>query len=311
MSKIDLTYTCDGDYDHFEFYLSDSPFTSSTLPPVYATSITALDFTINYPSFDPCYVMIASVKGGAKRYSELFKIELTRDFEPEMALSIKPFAFYKLNELSGDFLDSSGNGKTLIASSTVLRNQDSIDITRQKSSAALHTATDNWIGVYNGSTTLGTSLTAMCWINIPDSSVQTWGEFLKVGEPGVGFSVGLNSGGTVAPIQANSGRYLLIGQNSVSFRPTSYKFSNDAQKVHLAVRFTSAGVLTVFVNGIPVFNQTGIGVINTAKDKIIVGYGENISTGFKLPISRAAFFNAALSDSEILTCASISALQRL
>lgn len=318
MSRINLNWTCEVGYESFEIYASSTVFTSTSLPSVWAEGITDLTYILENPPSNPTYVMIASVKGAVKRFSQLMTVSLKRDFDPELSLSVLPVAFYKLNELSGNFQDSSGNNRHLTASVNVLRNQDSIESTKNSSSATLHTnSTETWIGKRTGTVSLGTNLTFMTWLNIPDSGTPLWGEFFKLGAESKGFSLGFNNGTQAgdASAQDRAGRYILIGQNAVSFRPTTYAFSNAAQKVHVAVRFksqntsSSEGSFNVYVNGVKVYTQSSIGPVNTPlTDTMSVGFGEK-QIGFKLLMSRVAIYNAALTDAEILSCAQISPIQ--
>lgn len=310
MSRITLNWTCEVGYDSFEVYVSDTAFTSANLPNVFAAGITDLTYIVENPPGDPTYIMIASVKGTVKRFSQLMTIYLKRDFNPELSLSIAPWAFYKLNELSGNFQDSSGNNRHLTASVNVLRNQDSIESTKNLSSATNHAnLTKNWIGKRIGAATLGGSVTVAMWLDIPDSSVLTYGEFFKLGNASQGFSLGFNDGTSNAPYMDHAGRYLLVGHNGVAFRPTTYRFSNARQKVHLAIRWSST-TLHIFINGVLVQTQSTAAMNSATMDTFTVGYGEQ-AIGFKLPMSRVAIYKGTLSDGDILKLASITATQRV
>ncbi|GEM_PF-4442938 len=310
MSRITLNWTCEVGYESFEIYASSTAFTSSTLPAVWASGITSLNYVLENPPSNPTYVMIASVKGTVKRFSQLMTVSLKRDFDPELSLSIAPWAFYKLNELSGNFQDSSGNNRHLTASVNVLRNQDSIESTKNSSSATLHTnSTETWIGKRTGTATLGGVLTVAMWLDIPDSSVLTYGEFFKLGNDSQGFSLGFNDGSVSAPYADHAGRYLLVGHNGVAFRTTTYRFSNVRQKAHLAIRWSST-TLHIFINGVLVQTQSTAAMNSATMDTFTVGYGEQ-AIGFKLPMSRVAIYKGTLSDGDILKLASITATQRV
>ena len=307
MSRITLNWTCEVGYESFEIYASSTAFTSSTLPGVWASGITSLNYVLENPPSNPTYVMIASVKGTVKRFSQLMTVSLKRDFDPELSLSVLPVAFYKLNELSGNFQDSSGNNRHLTASVNVLRNQDSIESTKNPSSATLHTNnTETWIGKRTGTVSLGSTITVMMWLDIPASSATTYGEFFKIGIANQGFSLGFNNGSAQASYLAAAGRYLLVGQNGVAFRPTTYAFSNNAQKVHLAVKWIGTNIL-IYIGGTLV-RTVSASALAAPNDSFNVGVGE-VNIGFKLPISRIAIFNSNISDSDILKIASISPTQ--
>ena len=310
MSRITLNWTCEIGYESFEIYASDTAFTSSTLPSVWASGITSLSYVLENPPGNPTYVMITSVKGTVKRFSQLMTIYLKRDFDPELSLSIAPWAFYKLNELSGNFQDSSGNNRHLTASTNVLRNQDSIELTKNPSSATDHTnSTENWIGKRIGAATLGNIFTVTMWLDVADSSVLTYGEFIKIGNNSQGFSLGFNDGTAFTPYADRAGRYLLVGHNSVAFRPTTYRFSNLRQKIALAIRW-NVTTLDIFINGALVQRQTTATMNSATMDAILLGYGEQ-AIGFKLPMSRVAIYKGALTDADILKIASITATQRV
>ena len=308
MSKITLSWTCETGYDYFEIYASSTTFTSTSLPSVWVSGVTELSYVLENPPSNPTYVMIASVRGNIKRFSQLMTVKLTRDFDPELSLSIAPWAFYKLNELSGNFHDSSGNNRHLTASVNVLRNQDSIESTKNPSSATNHAnLTENWIGKRIGAATLGDSFTVAMWLDIPDSSVLTYGEFFKLGNDSQGFSLGFNDGSVSTPYADHAGRYLLVGHNRVAFRPTTYRFSNVRQKAHLAIRWNST-TLHIFINGVLVQTQSTSAMSTATMDTFTVGYGEQ-AIGFKLPMSRVAIYKGALTDADILKLASISPIQ--
>lgn len=307
MSRITLNWTCEVGYESFEIYVSSTAFTSSTLPSVWASGITSLNYVLENPPSNPTYVMIASVKGAVKRFSQLMTVSLKRDFNPELSLSVLPVAFYKLNELSGNFQDSSGNNRHLTASVNVLRNQDSIESTKNSSSATNHTnSTERWVGKRTGTVSLGSTITAMMWLDIPASSATTYGEFFKIGIVDQGFSLGFNNGSAQASYLATAGRYLLVGQNGVAFRPTTYAFSNSAQKVHLALKWIGTNIL-IYIGGTLV-RTVSASTLTAPNDSFNVGVGE-VDIGFKLPISRVAIFNSNISDSDILKIASISPTQ--
>lgn len=309
MSNVILDFTCEFGYESFNIYVHTEEFTESTLPEVWESGVTSLSYVIENPPSDPVYIMVASVKGQWKKYSQLMIVRLKRDFEPELNVSITPYAFYKLNETSGNFQDSSGNNRHLTASINVLRNQDSIESTINPSSATDHTnSTENWIGKRIGTATLGGIFTVSMWLDIPDSSIITYGEFFKLGNGGEGFSLGFSDGTVNAPYINHAGRYLLVGHNSVAFRPTTYRFSNARQKVHLAIRWNST-TLQIFINGTLVQTQSTSAMSSTTMDTFIVGLGEQ-NVGFKLPMSRVAIYKGVLTDVDILKIASITAIQR-
>lgn len=147
------------------------------------------------------------------------------------------------------------------------------------------------------------------WLDIPDSSVLTYGEFIKIGNGPQGFSLGFNDGTSNAPYRDRAGRYLLVGQNGVAFRPTTYRFSNARQKVHLAIRW-NVTTLDIFINGALVQTITTSTMNSATMDTILLGYGEQ-AIGFKLPMSRVAVYNGALTNAGILKIASITATQRV
>ncbi len=307
MSRINLNWTCEAGYESFEIYASSTVFTSTSLPSVWAEGITDLTYILENPPSNPTYVMIASVKGSVKRFSQLMTVSLKRDFDPELSLSVLPVAFYKLNELSGNFQDSSGNNRHLTASVNVLRNQDSIESTKNPSSATNHTnATETWIGKRAGAISLGGTITVMMWLDIPASSAATYGEFFKIGIANQGFSLGFNNNTAAQAILGNAGRYLLIGQNGVAFRPSGYAFSNNAQKVHLAVKWVGGNIL-IYIGGTLV-KTVSASTLTAPNDSFNVGVGE-VNIGFKLPMSRVAIFNSNISESDILKIASISPTQ--
>lgn len=58
--------------------------------------------------------------------------------------------------------------------------------------------------------------------------------FAPNGGGGKGYSIGFNNGTNSGAYSNVAGRYILIGQNGISFRPTTIRISDVAQKIHLA-----------------------------------------------------------------------------
>lgn len=308
MSNVILDFTCEFGYESFDIYVHTEEFTESTLPEVWESGVTSLSYVIENPPSDPVYIMVASVKGQWKKYSQLMIVRLKRDFEPELNVSIKPYAFYKLNETSGDFLDYSGNNRHLTPSSTALRNMDSIDPTSNPSTAVDSTTPDagKYIGNRTGSSTMGNILTIAMWIHIPSSATKTYGEFFKIGGASQGFSIGLNNGGNNAAYEAQHGRFLLVGQNGVSFRPSGHQFSNDAQNIHLTIKWDTSQYL-IYING-EYIKTIGASTLTAPTDTFIVGKGE-AGMGFDLRMSRVAIYNGALTTGDIRHIAGITPIQ--
>jgi hypothetical protein len=254
--------------------------------------------------------MVASVNGSNILYSQLLTVKQTRDLLPEMNVSIAPIAFYKLNETTGTFADSSGNSRTLTASTTCYRGLDTIDTTKNLCAATLNGAsTDVFIGTFAGTgTTLTGNLSMTCWLSVPSNATTTYGEFFKIGGTGKGFSIGFNNGTNNAADLAHAGRYISVGQNAISYRPTTYQFSSVAQIFHLAVTWTSGGVLTLYINGTQVYSGSGFGSVNVPTDVISVGSGESVM-GFKLPMSRVAVYNGTLTSTDVAKIAGLTAIQ--
>lgn len=241
------------------------------------------------------------------------------DFEPELNVSIQPYAFWKLNEENGNFADSSENSNTLIASSTASRGVSSIDPTGQKCTALNNSDTNTstrLIGLYESNQPVSSNFTVSMWIHMPSSLEQTGGEFFKLDlRTGVGFSIGLStdSSDNIPPyangnIAAHS-RWLHIGQNSISFRGTNLHFSDDEQNSHIAVRWRN-GYLDTFLNGV-LKSSRYVGNYVAANRSIGVGRGEDVfRPSFGLKMSRIAVYDGSLTDADILKIANISIVQK-
>ena len=128
-------------------------------------------------------------------------------------------------------------------------------------------------------------------------------DYFAIATPGTGYAFAPNSGA----YSNVAGRYILIGQNAISFRPTTIRISDAAQKIHLAVTFVS-GTLKVYVNGVLSFTQSGVGNPNTFTDTWIIGMGE-INCGYPIKMSRVAIYNAEVSVTDIYKCYNISSIQ--
>lgn len=307
MSKLRLNYKCSDAYNYFNIYISNATFTKDTLPAVLASNVTTLYYDIQDPTYNPIYVMVSSVHNGIEKFSLVQKFYLNRDFEPEKNLTTAPVAFYKLNDLTGNYLDYSGNNRHATPHGTEIRGADSIDVTGQKSAAVTVGSTNSICSYTASDLTFGTSTTVMMWIEVPDATNLLYGEFFKIGSGGKGYSIGFNNGTNSAAYSNVAGRYILIGQNAISFRPTTIRISDAAQKIHLAVTFVS-GTLKVYVNGVLSFTQSGVGNPNTFTDTWIIGMGE-INCGYPIKMSRVAIYNAEVSVTDIYKCYNISSIQ--
>ena len=293
-----------GIVDSYTIYRSTTPMLENSLPSPIATGITTNEYIdTNVTANMVYYYRVEAVKDIFKRLSAELKVQTISQY-PELNLSIPAMAFWMLDEISGDYIDRSGNSRHLVASINALRGLPPIDPLAELCSATdIEKSTEKWIGKYNGSISVGSSFTFMCWISIPNSTVTLGGEFFKLGYVGQGFSVGFNNNDNGLA----NGRYLLVGQNGIAFRPTSYLFSNDSQNAHIAVRWLN-GTLAAFVNGSKVYSQS-IGYYNSSSDVFGVGVGEN-DIIFKMPMSRVAVYNGALTDDEILKIAKVTQIQR-
>lgn len=235
----------------------------------------------------------------------------TVDLMPEMNVSIQPYAFWKLNDLEGDFIDSSGNDKTLVASPTVLRGLLSADPTGQVCCGVNpddNVLATRMIGTYEDTSNASYDFTVCMWLHMPDISVETSGEFFKLDlRDGKGFSIGFGPGYDNSP--PTNGRWINIGQNWISFRNTGVLFPNHAHNAHLAVCWNS-GYLKCFLNG-ELKSSRYVGNYNAAQRSIYVGRGEaDMRPSFGIKMSRIAVYDGALTNEDILKIASISPIQR-
>lgn len=284
-----------GVVDSYSVYRSTTPIDVNLLPAPIATGITSNTYTdIDVVPGGVYFYRVSSIKEPFKRLSDELKV-LTISPMPELTqTTIHPYAFWLLNETEGSFLDTSGNNRHLVSSPTAIRGLDPIDQLAELCAAANNiAASEKRIGLYQGVNAISNNFTLSCFISIPNVNTQTGGEFFKLGSGGTGFSVGFNNGTPGGP----NGRYLQIGQNAISFRPTTYRFSDDAQQAHIAIRW-SGGLLSVFVNGAKVYQQS-VGNYRPSLDVFQVGAGE-LPLDFKMPMSRVAVYDAALTDDDII-----------
>lgn len=228
------------------------------------------------------------------------KVMAITDNMPELDQSIKPYAFWKLNEKTGNYIDSSGNNNTLLATPNAIRNIPSIDKTGQICSSINSAVADEdarIIGSFVSSVSVGFNFTVSMWIQVPDKSVNNAGEFFKLhSENGRGFSVGFGNGSDNQP--PLGGRYINIGQNYISFRSTTAKFPDTQTNANLVIRWNN-GILDIFIDGKRVSTRN-VGNYNSANRSIRVGRGElSQKMNFNIKMSRVAVYDGALSDQDI------------
>lgn len=310
MPEINLNWNFDDQYDSFSIYRSNKSIDSANLPEAIADNVIGFNYIDHdvIPGVVYYYKIVAFVNN-YKIVGKELKAIASVDLEPELNVSILPYAFWKLNETSGDFIDSSGNNNTLVASTTVKRNQTSIDPTTQVSSQVDSTSSvnDKYIGTFTSTETANTDFTVSFWMSVPANTTATSGEFFKMDlENGKGFSIGFGTGSDgVAPA---NGRFLQVGQNSIAFRSTSLSFTNVAQNAHIVLRWRS-GYLEMFLNGV-LKSSRSVGNYATAKKSIGVGKGEaDFRPTYDIAMSRVAVYNAAISNADITKIYNITKIQ--
>ena len=315
MAAIRLEFAQFGHFDSFDVIRSTTSMAGIAdvdLPTPITTGLKTMyyvDTTVTVGN--TYYYKIRAWRDGVSVVSIELKAIATVDLMPEMNVSIQPYAFWKLNDLEGDFIDSSGNNKTLVASPTALRGLLSVDPTGQVCSSVNpddNASATRMIGTYEDTSNASYDFTVCMWLHMPDVSVETSGEVFKLDlRDGKGFSIGLGAGFDNSP--PTNGRWINIGQNGINFRNTGVIFPNHAHNAHLAVCWDS-GYLKCFLNG-ELKSSRYVGNYNAAQRSIYVGRGEgDFRSSFGIKMSRIAVYDGALTNQDIMKIASISPVQR-
>lgn len=315
MACIRLEWAQFGDFDSFDVIRSTTSMVGIAdvdLPTPIATGLNTMYYVdSNVIEGLTYYYKVCVWRGTASFLSVELKAIATVDLMPEMNVGIQPYAFWKLNDLEGDFIDSSGNNKTLVASPTALMGLLSVDPTGQVCSGVNpddNASATRMIGTYNDTSDASYDFTVCMWLHMPDISVETSGEFFKLDlRDGKGFSIGFGAGDENSP--PTNGRWINVGQNSISFRNTGVIFPNHSHNAHLAVCWNS-GYLKCFLNG-ELKSDRYVGNYEAAQRSIYVGRGEgDFRSSFGIKMSRIAVYDGALTDQDIMKIATSSPVQR-
>ena len=116
MAGIRLEWAQFGDFDSFDVIRSTTSMAGIAdvdLPTPIATGLKTMYYVdSNVIEGLTYYYNVRVWRGTASFLSVELKAIATVDLMPEMNVSIQPYAFWKLNDLEGDFIDSSGNNNT-------------------------------------------------------------------------------------------------------------------------------------------------------------------------------------------------------
>ena len=187
MAGIRLEWAQFGDFDSFDVIRSTTSMAGIAdvdLPTPITTGLKTMyyvDTTVTVGN--TYYYKIRAWRDDMSVVSIELKAIATVDLMPEMNVSIQPYAFWKLNDLEGDFIDSSGNNKTLVASPTALRGLLSVDPTGQVCSGVNpddNASATRMIGTYEDTSNASYDFTVCMWLHMPDISVETSGEFFTL-----------------------------------------------------------------------------------------------------------------------------------
>lgn len=298
-------YGVSGLFDTINYYVSNNPISVVTPPNPKTTGLQNTSHSDKTLVYGKHYARFSAIKEGSmSTFSEEVEFEACIDADPELNVSIKPYAFWKLQEASGLFLDSSGEGRDMTPSTAALRGQTPIDPTRRKSARLNGLATTNenrYVGEYETTQAVGSNFTVSMWVNYPSDATLS-SEFFKLDlRQGVGFSLGWGSGGDNQ--YPSGGRNLNVGQNWISFRNTGLWLDSTKENYHIAVRWR-AGYLECFLDGV-LKSSRYVGNYNPARKSIRVGKGEADGLyGGVMGYSRLAVYDGALTDADILKIAS-------
>ena len=214
---------------------------------------------------------------------------------PETVLISSPYLYLKMSELSGVFADESGNGRSgsFVGSAT----RGSPPLRAGSAGSVSFDGTDSYVHIQTltGHTD---SMAFECVFSVPDLlDVQP---LMARGVKGVDWSVYfevLATGSLSFGIVTTSGGATLVGANSA----TGLIVAN--QKYHAVARWSSAVAMTVWLDGVLVATtSTTRSSLRNTSDGLYVG--KRVGTLGKASISDAAFYNYALSTSDIQAHAS-------
>lgn len=208
-------------------------------------------------------------------------------------LADSPAVLLTLDETSGVFVDSSGNGRDFTAGTGVTRNLTPLIADGGKAASADGSATAGHnIGSLGSAGGIGQTGTLSCVVSIPSGSIAS-STMLAVGTSSAGWGLGIGNGA------GGSGRRLGGICAGVNYINSGYDFPAPIGSrpivVHLAMTLASH-VFTFFVNGWAVGTNT-ISELSPGASLFVGGGPEACASG--IIIDHAAFFPTVLSDARI------------
>lgn len=196
-----------------------------------------------------------------------------------------PRVYLKLDQATGDFIDSSGFSNDYTASASVVRNDFGLTPDSLRSASvggggtSIATRSSLPSGVASGSTTE----TFECMVTVPATTYR--GGLVKLGVIGNGWTMSLGNGRT-----DQLGNRLVVARNGQNWHDTGYTFA--AGTYHLAVT-RSGNTFTSYVNGEQVASAA-YGAITAFGAGAQVGIEETITLTGTVVVDNVAVYSTVL-----------------
>lgn len=199
-----------------------------------------------------------------------------------------PAAYWRLDEASGNAIDSSGNGYTLTASSSGVSYQQS-GIVSNDYCISLNGSTGRYTSSFSPAAIVNVSVENWVFLAVPQK-----GTFWHVGA-GNGFSLGIG-----ASDFDTSGSQLILVDNWIAWHPTGVTVTNGWH--HYVVVMNATSHAAVYQDGSLVYTNTGSVPANTSANFAIGNCaGDNDARWWSGRLDEVAYYSAALTPTQVAT----------
>lgn len=202
-------------------------------------------------------------------------------------------ALLKLDELAGNFMDTTANGRNFNVGTAVTRGRPALVPFGGYSVGSSGTSE---IASYAGAhgITNATGFTMELWGKFPASALVK-GSLIKFGATADGASIGVGDGSS----NASAGRIFTYSRPGFGYLTHDIEVPEDDLPHHLAVTCTTDGVWTTYLDGLAV-GMSAPGSFTAPSDELWLGYSassERLTSG--IDIDNAGWFNSELSPKKI------------